>query len=233
MRAADGILQQQELEPDEDEGEERNGDREKQVEKYNELEKFYRAFADKLKIYDPLERRIPEQDPEDEPADDDDEDEDEEENVNQAVSREELLSTIEKMPTLRGDLHVPMSNEMYSQLENLLQAEDTKCKDLAEAYFLKARKDDGEQELDFCDEPIVKNFQETLHFFKKYELLEGAARQADIFDLYVQQQTERIKQARDFRNISHVGQLIMESTQAIFQRYNEKNKTKSLVSEMI
>ena len=33
--------------------------------------------------------------------------------------------------------------------------------------------------------------------------------------------------------MSRVGQVIMESTQAIFQRYNEKNKTTSLVKEMI
>lgn len=64
-------------------------------------------------------------------------------------------------------------------------------------------------------------------------MLEGAARQADLFDLFIEQQTERINQAKDFRNLTQVGQLVMESTQAIFQRYNEKNKTKSLVSEMI
>lgn len=166
LRAADGILQQQEMEPDEDDGEEKNGDTQKQIEKFNELEQFYKSFAYKLRIYDPLERRIPELDPDAEEPDEAEDDSDAEENVNQAVSREELLNIIEKMPTMRGDLNVPMSNEMYTQLENLLQAEDAKCKDLAETYFMKARNDDVEFELNFCDEPIVKNCQETLHFFK-------------------------------------------------------------------
>ena len=33
--------------------------------------------------------------------------------------------------------------------------------------------------------------------------------------------------------MSQVGQLIMESTQIIFQRYHQRNQTKALVQEMI
>lgn len=137
---------------------------------------------------------------------------DEEENENQAISRADLLKLIEEMPTMRGDLNAPMTNGMYTQLENMLSSEDTKCKDLAETHLRLARTEDMSDSIDFCDEPIIVNFSETLQFFKKYELFEGASKLADVFHEFVKQQSERIKQARDFRNLSEVGQLIMEST---------------------
>lgn len=164
--------------------------------------------------------------------DEEGEDDDDEPEEDQAIKRDDLLKLIEEMPRMRGDLHVPLSNEMYAQLENLLHAEDARCKELAETYYNKARNEEGFNQ-NFREEAVVKSFQETLRFFKQYELIEGAARQADMFDLFIEQHMERIEQAKAFSNVSRVGQVIMESTQAIFQRFNEKNKTKSLVKEMI
>ena len=134
---------------------------------------------------------------------------------------------------MKGNLNAPMTNEMHAQLEKMLQAEDTKCKDLAEVTLVKARTEDISKSKDYSDEQVVIDFRKTLMFFKKYDLFESASQQADMFDNYIVQQTQRINEAKDFRNLSLVGQLIMESTQIIFQRFHQKDKTRQLVSEMI
>ena len=45
-----------------------------------------------------------------------------------------------------------MTNKMHSDLESLLESEDTKCKDLADTYFLRARTEDMSKAINFCDE---------------------------------------------------------------------------------
>ena len=97
------------------------------------------------------------------------------------------------MPSMKGDLNAPMTNEMYTQLENMLQSEDIRCKDLAETYFYEARTKDMPKDKIFCNEPIIINFRETLHFFKKYELFDGASQQADLFDQFILEQSKRIE----------------------------------------
>lgn len=47
---------------------------------------------------------------------------------------------------------------------------------MAEAYFLRAKTEDMSKSVNFADELVVVNFRETLQFFKKYELFEGAAK---------------------------------------------------------
>lgn len=59
QKAADGLLEEQKLEPDEEGEEEKDADAQEKMSKYDQLDKFYQQFAKKLKIYDPLERRIP------------------------------------------------------------------------------------------------------------------------------------------------------------------------------
>ena len=178
QKAEKGLLQDQVLEPDEEDGEEKDADSQRKKEKIVQLEEFYKQFAHKLVIYDPLERRIPAEGSDDDGSDDGekDDDDDDEENENQAISREELLKQIEEMPSMKGDLNAPMTNKMHSDLESLLESEDIKCKDLAEAYFLRAKTEDMSKSINFADELVVVNFRETLQFFKKYELFEGAAK---------------------------------------------------------
>ena len=40
---------------------------------------------------------------------------------------------------------------------------------------MRARTEDMSKAMNFCDEPMVMNYRETLNFFKKYDLFESAA----------------------------------------------------------
>ena len=89
---------------------------------FKELTKFYMDFADKLVIFDPIDRAIPD-------ADND-----------QTIKRNDLIVKINEMPSIVGFvLNAPMSNERGALLDKMFDYEIKICNDIAQQYLDEAQ----------------------------------------------------------------------------------------------
>lgn len=86
---------------------------------WKQQKEFFHQFAQKLEIFDPLDREIKGQSDE-----------------NQAIGRSKLKQEIERMRGIEGrHLNAPVSNNVNSSLFKMFEQKEKECSEIAKAYI--------------------------------------------------------------------------------------------------
>jgi hypothetical protein len=123
------------------------------------VQEFFTKYVSKVRVFDPLNRPIP--NPE----------------VDVATKRDDLVKLVEEMPAIPGKyLVVPLSNDLNRKLENMFTAERKACSEIIDMYYKEAHENadfDGQLTAD----PKIKEFLDILEFFAKHDLTRTAKKE--------------------------------------------------------
>ena len=138
-------------------------------------------MSDKLIIFDPRDRDIPDGD-------------------NQATKRDELRQMIcEEMVPIQNVSNPPMSTALFDRLDKMFDDLKMKVRDIEEEFMcrVRAEKTPGvEQVLDFQADPRIQKIEKAFLFFYEHGLLVDAKERSQWFLKYAYNVQKNIKTAQ-------------------------------------
>lgn len=172
--------------------------------RFEEVKKFYEAFAFNTVIFDPLDRDIM--------YADEDEDSDNEENlINQATKRDDLLVLIHKLQPILGlSLRLPLPNERHIKLKEMFEMRKKICREIIQEYINQAKNLGNEFKGDPRLDETIQQHLADLNFFAAHELLPDSAKQAEIFKQELQAACELCEKEKLYRENSNLGQFVID-----------------------
>lgn len=169
-----------------------------EVKKNNEhyfhcLEQFYTEVAEKMILFDPLDRAIP--------SDEDD----------QTTKQQQLLFEIKQMEGIKGDnLENPLNYEQNARFQQLQMIAKNQIIDLANRQLQIAKDAGAAYGEDFRDDPLfIKTFF-AFRFFAQHQLVGNAQEVLDDFMQYVEKQSQFIDKAKTYQKMDAIGREIYD-----------------------
>lgn len=159
---------------------------------YLDVRAFFDFFVDNIQVFDPLDRPIKG-------------DNDEEINVKSA----DLRKAIYDMAAMDSQkMSIPLDNQKYNRLMDMLVQEKTKCQDLAQKQIDEARSKGDEFGANFASQGIVQQFEQNMQFLIQNKLL------LEIEKIYgeFQQYKEDIKLQTDRAKMFGQAQIIVQAS---------------------
>ena len=152
---------------------------------YNLLNEFHKSFAQKIEIFDPLERPF-----EIEEVNNDGDSQ----MKNQAITRNQLKERIESMPGMKGeDLNLPLSNQLHILLQGMFLREQRKINSIADQYIQIAQTQGLIFNCEFNQVIKVKKYHQILFFLEKHNLTMDARQRNRRFKAFVKRTCEQIR----------------------------------------
>ena len=72
-----------------------------------------------------------------------------------------------------NDLSVPLSNNLYGQLEKMISAEQIKCIEVVDDMVQKAKEQGQDFKEDLTNNKEIRELKESLDFFNRHGLFTG------------------------------------------------------------
>lgn len=155
-------------------------DNEELSDQFKVQNQFYEDFAEKLIIYDPLNREIKDAS-----------------GQSMTVKQAELLSIIKALaPFDTSGLKVPISTKVLDEVEKLFSVLKEKCDSGLQDLIKQAEAQQADFKAAVEDLQSVKEYQSTLDFFTKYELLPNTSELKASFKLFKEKSKELIELAK-------------------------------------
>lgn len=173
---------------------------------FEELRQFYKQFTQRIIVFDPLDRPIP------------DEENDE------ATKNADLIKMLNEMPAVFGfALNAPMSKEKSVLLDKMFERELQLCNKIGQDYQEQAQKMGTEFSLDISAHPKIVTNLKIRQFFEQYKLIENADVLQSRFEYQIKKMSQLIELQKNFMKSNQVGQTILKYQRDIFRRKIEKN----------
>lgn len=120
-------------------------------------------------------------------------------------------------------MNIPLDNEMYKKLIEMLENEKKECQKKADEQLRDAREKGNEFNAKFADEGIVKQYKEDMKFLITHDLLDDIKKNFDEFEQYVEEISEQTELAKIYGHASNVVKLTYEYRDQMVQRQLDKN----------
>lgn len=143
----------------------------------NALKQFYIDFINKLEIFDPLDRSLPQKN-------------------NQAISRENILKTISNMgPIPGGGIYAPFSAKHLIKFNDMVNQEFKQC-DKKVQQLIEEAEEMGEQfSFNLRYERVFESLERSLTYFAEKHLLIDGERRLHKFYIYLKNSERMIELA--------------------------------------
>lgn len=149
---------------------------------HEDLEQFLGQYVDQMQIFDPLNRKIKDED-----------------DNQQNVTAEELIELLQEMPAIDSShVNVPLSDEMYEQLGRQFQKEEQNCLTICSKYLQRAKDEGADFTESLMQQPDIQYLLQAMKFCADFKIMEDSIHRYEQFVQKLKKNDEKIEMFKHY-----------------------------------